>query len=172
MTYFAPSDCSHAEVIDDNQCDVVEGRLQLYVDGNAEFHEEEIMNLIKTEMSSSGSLASLNADIIELKYFDGDEPTDNNSGGEGIGNAPGQKKADGNFNSTPLIASGACAAVLLGFFAGKRMMKKDVESESVEDSENPYADQSDDVNDSVFAPVNGSHLNSSGSVTVSSSFAK
>ena len=175
MIYVAPLACSRAEVVDDNQCKVVEGQLTLYVEGDAKSHEADIIDLIKTGMNSGSlvlSLASTNTDIIELKYFDGDKPINPNNGENGTAENPGQKKANGNYNRAPIIASAACAAVLFGFFAGKRMMKKDVESEPVEDSENPYADQSIDVNDSIIAPVNGSHLNSSGSVTVSSSFAK
>jgi len=171
MIYVAPLVCSRAEVVDDNQCKVVEGQLTLYVEGDAKSHEADIIDLIKTGMNK-GYLASTNDDIIELKYFDGDKPINPNNDENGTAENPRQKKANGNYNRAPIIASAACAAVLFGFFAGKRMMKKDVESEPVEDSENPYADQSIDVNDSIIAPVNGSHLNSSGSVTVSSSFAK
>ena len=167
MIYFAPLVCSRADVVGDNQCDVVEGQLTLYVEGDAQSHEADIMDLIKNGMNSGSLVSSLaSADIIELKYFDGETP------GATVEN-PGQQKAKGNYRRAPIIASAACAAVLFGFCVGKQlMMKKDEESEPVEDSENPYADQSIDVNDSIIASVNGSHLNSSGSVTVSSSFAK
>lgn len=171
VIYFAPLVCSPAELINDNECNVVEGRLTIYVVENAKSHEADIMDLIKKGMSN-GSLASTNTDIIELKYFDVDNPINPSKDGDGNAGKSGQKKANGNLNRAPIIASAACAAVLVGFFAGKRLMKKDAKSEPAEDSENPYADQSIDVNDSIIASVNGSHLNSSGSVTVSSSFAK
>jgi len=125
-------------------------------------------------MNDEPSLASSDENIIELIYFIpmGDAP--DASTGDGTENENFQDRANGGLAAAPFIAAGACGLVLVAFYAGRKLLKdKEEDTESEEDSENEnyLGNNSLDVNDSGNMLVNGSILNSSGSVTVSSSFA-
>ena len=72
------------------------------------------------------------------------------------------------------------AFVLVGFFAGRKYLNKEEEEEAEQDLEVNASDEfeeipvdsSDDINESGLVMDGNSIMNSSGSVTVSSSFAK
>lgn len=164
--FLKPLECSSAQYIGSEQCDVVKGGLTLYVDGNVQSHTDGIKQVIQDGMND-GLLASKVENIVQLIYLIPDEAALNeNQAGD---DQEERQRTTRGSNYVGLFSAGAsCAAVLLGFLAVKRMMKKDVEPENTEDSESIHVHQADESIDEVSAAGNGSHLNSTGSVTVTS----
>lgn len=159
------------------RCDVVEGRLTLYSDGvDSESDITKVKNLIESSMND-GTLAATDDDIIELIFFENENNVIDNPINTG-GNGTTQRKAEGGINAAPIFASAACAAVLVGFLVGRRMLKKD-EDETVEESQDNSLDEDNEL-DIAGIESDDSHIvnqsailnGSGGSVTVSSSFAR
>ena len=160
------------------RCDVVEGRLTLYSDGfDSESDVAKVKNLIKSSMED-GTLAATDDEIIEVFFFENennviDSPI--NTGGVGTT----QRKAEGGINAAPIFASVACAAVLVGFLAGRRMLKKDEDETIEEESQDNSLDEDNELDIAGIESDDSNIVNQSailngsgGSVTVSSSFAR
>ena len=176
--------CALAVLEAGEKCDVVDGGLTVYVEGDANSTASQILDMIENQMDPvNGSLQNV-AGVKELIYFVPDPDL--------ISEAPGAEKGTdanereiargGGLSVTAAVfASVATVAfVLVGFFAGRKYLNKEEEEEAEQDLEVNASDEfeetpvdsSDDINESGLVMDGNSIMNSSGSVTVSSSFAK
>eukprot|EP00557_Chaetoceros_sp_GSL56_P014101 CAMPEP_0176483272 /NCGR_PEP_ID=MMETSP0200_2-20121128/3830_1 /TAXON_ID=947934 /ORGANISM="Chaetoceros sp., Strain GSL56" /LENGTH=335 /DNA_ID=CAMNT_0017879663 /DNA_START=153 /DNA_END=1160 /DNA_ORIENTATION=+ len=129
-------ECSLVEDVGTGNCNVIEGRLTVYVDGNSDQVTSDVKSVIKNGMED-GHFASSSDDIIQLVYFEADDaiqpddsiqpPPDNNL----------ESKTKGGVGATPFIASGACALALIGFITGQRMLMKNKQNDETEENEEP-----------------------------------
>jgi hypothetical protein len=165
-------DCAIAE---GEPCDVVSGKMTLYLKENDPTVEADILEIIKNGMSS-GSFAASVTDIEELVYFvpeDGttDDADDGTSAVQGPGAATTGQAAKGGLSTIPLIASGVAALILLGVIAGRRAHKKKGEFNELEDDGEDHDQNNNDTLDDSAVVNTGSMdgLNDTqGSVTVTS----
>lgn len=156
-------------------CDIVSGKMTLYLSENDETVQADILEIIKTGMTS-GSFASEVEGIEELVYFVPDDGiTDDDDDAAGAVQSPGESTNDqaakGGLSTIPLIASGVAALVLLGVVAGRRAYKKRSEFNELDDDGEDHEQNKNDTLDNSAVLNTGSMdgLNDTqGSVTVTS----
>lgn len=150
--------------------------MKLYVSENADTYKMAVLNEIENGMGFNGELVNSDDSITNLVFFTPapigpvSPPGTQNSENEDNGSGP---RANGSLSLGGTVAGAVCAFILVGFFTGRKMMKKKEDGE-VDDADGPDV-EAVNLNDPSFDANNqsGLHsiLNSSGSVTVSSSFA-
>ncbi len=146
----------------------------MYVTGNEEANDRmKTLSVIESGMADN-TLSDTDDSIVKMVYFTPE-------GSEIV--APGlpnniekdtvQPTASGEANTTMLVVSGSFAFALVGFFSVKRFMNKKKDGDFEEGDEESDDRMVEDSLDSSSLNQTGLHtiLNSSGSVTVSSSFA-
>ena len=180
--------CTEATTSDGENCNVIDGGLTVYVNGNIDTYSENILTLIKNEMDpTTGSLKDIEG-IVEVIFLDSSseeipapnteappQSSPNSIDGE-------QKPAENDLAIAAFASVATVAFVLAGFFTGRKILKKDeeepdeaeqeLEVDPSDDFEEIPIDDSNDLHDSGLVVHGNSILDSSGSVTVSSSFAK
>jgi len=125
-----PADGNHV-------CNVVEGRLTLYLSDQNDSQKERALSKIEEDMHN-GSYNSADTSIITLRFLtDADIDNVNGQGEEdekdSVGGELGmsQEKAVGTISLAPFIATGACA-VLIGLVLGRRYLNKTNEVKQLE----------------------------------------
>lgn len=179
--------CALKAAGDGETCSVVNGFLTFYSDDGTDY-ASQILATVEEGMTNTSSSLYSNEDITELQYFVPDPliPSTDSGANQNLEEQP-EASGDG-INVAAFLGVGVAAFVLTGFFASKRLFKKDKEEESEEELEEEeglkdeeedefvevdmQVDSSNDFNESGLILNDDSILNSSGSVTVSSSFAK
>ncbi len=161
---------------------MVEGGLTIFVDGDAAPYTNQILTRIENEMDpENGSLQNVDG-VKKLIFFVPqatpvvESPSESNPDED-----PSRAIGGINITAAALASSLTVGFVLAGFFVGRRYFKKeDDEEEEAEQNlevdpsdefEDIPVDSSDDFNESGLVVNGDSIMNSSGSVTVSSSFA-
>lgn len=162
-------DCAITEA---EPCDVVSGKMTLYLSENDPTVQANILEMIKDGMTN-GSFADDVDGIEELVYFvPEDETTDDAASAvESPGASTTGQAAKGNLSTIPLIASGVAALILLGVVAGRRAHKKKGEfNELHDDGEDNEQNKNDTLdNSAVLNTGSMDGLNDTqGSVTVTS----
>jgi hypothetical protein len=185
------SSCTEATTSDGENCSVIDGGLTVYVNGNIDTYSENILNLIQNEMDpTTGSLKDIEG-IVEVIFLDSSSEeipasdTDTSPGSSPNSVDGDQKPAENNLAIAAFASIATVAFVLVGFFTGRKILKKGEEepdeaeqelevdpSDDLEDFEEIPIDDSNDLHESGLVVNGNSILDSSGSVTVSSSFAK
>lgn len=142
--------------------------MTLYLSENDETVQADILEIIKTGMTS-GSFASEVEGIEELVYFVPDDGTTDDAAGavQTPGASTNDQAAKGGLSTIPLIASGVAALVLLGVVAGRRAYKKRSEFNELDDDGEDHEQNKNDTLDNSEVVVDGLN-DTQGSVTVTS----